>query len=177
MCVCVSVCTYFCVYSGGRGSITWTQLLHLTMAIHHPCPPLLPRQPSHPCVGVRLSHRIGETLRHPAEVPPLHNWKPEQHYQATLAPSLSLSLLSLSLSLSLLFQTLSRLATSTNWGGKVDFGHRPGPSGGEVWITAKENSWAQAMRNLNHIKDGAEPNGMPMRWFVHGQNMKDVKIG
>lgn len=41
----------------GAGSITWTQLLRLTTAIHHLHPPSEPRQPSHPDIGVGFPAR------------------------------------------------------------------------------------------------------------------------
>lgn len=39
------------------GSITWTQLLRLTTAIHHLHPPSAPRQPSHPHIQVGFPAR------------------------------------------------------------------------------------------------------------------------
>lgn len=41
----------------GAGSITWTQLLHLTTTIHHSHPPTAPRQPSHPHIWVGFPAR------------------------------------------------------------------------------------------------------------------------
>lgn len=42
----------------GVSSITWTQLLRLTTAIHHLHPPSAPRQPSHPHILVGFPARL-----------------------------------------------------------------------------------------------------------------------
>lgn len=60
----------------GAGSITWTQLLHLTTTIHHLHPPSATIPSPH--LGW-LSRQIGQTLCHPKEAPPCTNWKPERH--------------------------------------------------------------------------------------------------